>query len=159
MAAANLYDRNQQNYTPVNLLVGDYWLTSSKIARKAGHFQAAYSALLQGRHRGAPYHFIQGCKLLTGTGDSIRALQELNNSLVLTDDGTPEIVIDLTESDEQRRMRAKVCLPLRCTQTITHFAKAFLLRARWMQASERFSRAELNARFNYVTQLYEGRVF
>lgn len=103
------YYRNQ-NYASVDSLVGNYWLTSSKIARKAGHFQAAYSALLQGRHRGASYHFIQGCKLLKSSGDSIRALQELNNALTLADNGKPEGIIDLTESDEERRMKAKVLI-------------------------------------------------
>ncbi|PVG03672.1 hypothetical protein CPB86DRAFT_749052 [Serendipita vermifera] len=121
----------------VDALIGQYWLASSKIARKAGHFQAAYSALLQGRRCGAPYHFIQGCKLLQSTGDSIRALQELNNALALTN--STNNVIDLTEEKEASQARAK----------------PWLLRARWMQASERFSRAELNEQFSKVTQLVE----
>ncbi|KAG8798407.1 serine/threonine-protein kinase M1, partial [Serendipita sp. 399] len=111
-----------------------YWLTSSKIARKAGHFQAAYSALLQGRQRDAPFHFVQGCKLLESGGESIRALQELNNSLETnTQSGD---VIELTTEDDARLK-----------------AKAWLLRVRWMQASERYSRAELNAQFNRVSQV------
>ncbi|KAG8852841.1 serine/threonine-protein kinase M1 [Serendipita sp. 411] len=118
----------------VNIIVGKYWLNSSKIARKAGHFQAAYSALLQGRQRDAPFHFVQGCKLLQSDGESIRALQELNNSLeTISEDAD---VIELTTEDDARLK-----------------AKAWLLRVRWMQASERYSRAELNAQFSRVAQV------
>lgn len=136
------FDLLNQDSAAINALVGRYWLASSKIARKAGHFQAAYSSLLQGRERGAPYYFIQGCKLLYSSGESIRALQELNNALALTGDLDSSDIIDLTEDDEETR------------ETRRNKAKARLLRARWMQISGRFSRAELNAQFNHVTQLY-----
>lgn len=106
MSISEFSGRNHK-FDSINTLVGHYWLVSSKIARKAGHLQAAYSALLQGRHRGAPYHFIQGCKLLQRNGETIRALQELNNALVLKNDAHTGF-IDLTEPDEDRLDRAKV---------------------------------------------------
>jgi serine/threonine-protein kinase ATR len=92
----------------VNAAVSRAWLASSKIARKAGHFQAAYSAMLQARHRGAAHFFIQGCKLLKSEGDSIRALQELDNALAARYPLVAEGTIDLTLSDEGNLQQAKV---------------------------------------------------
>lgn len=118
------FDRNQES-AAINILVGRYWLASSKVARKAGHFQAAYSALLQGREKGAPYYFIQGCKLLYSSGESIRALQELNNALALTGDLDSSDVIDLTDDDEEsleiRRNKAKVRYKSRKTHILIAF--------------------------------------
>lgn len=125
------FDLLNKDIQSVDSIVGQYWLVSSKIARKAGHFQASYSALLQGRQRDAPYHFVQSCKLLESGGESIRALQELNNALM-----NPNQVIDLTEDDDVKSR-----------------AKAWLLRAKWMQASERFSRPELNAQFSQAATI------
>ena len=92
----------------MNAAVSRAWLASSKIARKAGHFQAAYGAMLQARHRGAAHFFIQGCKLLKSEGDSIRALQELDNALAARYPLVAEGTIDLTLSDEGNLQQAKV---------------------------------------------------
>jgi serine/threonine-protein kinase ATR len=92
----------------VNAALGGAWLASSKIARKAGHFQAAYSAMLQARHRGAAHYFIQGCKLLKSEGDSIRALQELDNALAVMYPLLAGGTIDLTLSDVENLQQAKV---------------------------------------------------
>lgn len=61
--------------------VGQAWLLSSKIARKAGHSQTAYSAVLQARQYSTPFTFVQDAKLLYTTGQNLRALQELQHSL------------------------------------------------------------------------------
>jgi hypothetical protein len=61
--------------------IGQAWLLSSKIARKAGHSQTAYSAVLQARQYATPFTFVQDAKLLYSTGQNLRALQELQNSL------------------------------------------------------------------------------
>jgi hypothetical protein len=61
--------------------VGQAWLLSSKNARKAGHLQTAYSAVLQARQIQAPFAFVQGAKLLASTGEGLRALQELQHPL------------------------------------------------------------------------------
>ncbi|KAG5648746.1 hypothetical protein DXG03_000093 [Asterophora parasitica] len=44
--------------------LGRSWLASSKIARKAGHWQTAYSAMLQAKQNKARFSFIESAKLV-----------------------------------------------------------------------------------------------
>ena len=62
-------------------VIGLTWLDSSKIARKAGHWQTAYSAMLQAQRRAAPYWFLESAKLTKATGEPLRALSELEHAL------------------------------------------------------------------------------
>lgn len=88
--------------------VGRSWLASAKIARKAGQWQTAYSAVLQAQQNNARFAFMESAKLIKATGEPLRALQELENSMRLF--GIIESdVIDLTEDDDEtKRMKAKV---------------------------------------------------
>ena len=90
--------------------IGRSWLASAKIARKANQWQTAYSAMLQAQQSKTPFSFIESAKLVKATGDPLRALQELENSvklLGLFDKDTVDI--DLTCPDpETSRMKAKV---------------------------------------------------
>lgn len=60
---------------------GMAWLTTSKIARKAGHVQTAYSAILQAMSLHAPFTFVQQAKLMRANGQPLKALSELENIL------------------------------------------------------------------------------
>lgn len=89
--------------------IGQSWLASAKIARKAGQWQTAFSAMLQAQHGNAPFSFMESAKLVRARGEPLRALQELEKSMHifgLVDNGT---TLDLTRDDEQsKRMKAKV---------------------------------------------------
>lgn len=61
--------------------IGELWLETSKIARKAGHSQTAYSAILQARDCDAEFAFYQSAKLLKAGGQTYKAIQELDNPL------------------------------------------------------------------------------
>ena len=83
------------------------WLASAKIARKAGQWQVAYNALLQAQQGDAPHSFIESSKLERATGDPLRALQDLENSMKRL--GFLESVVDLTgDGDENVMLKAKV---------------------------------------------------
>ncbi|THH16411.1 hypothetical protein EW146_g4222 [Bondarzewia mesenterica] len=114
-----------RRYRPLAGEIGRAWLTSAKIARKAGHWQTAYSAMLQARQSHTPFSFIQSAKLVKAAGEPLRALQELDNSIRASALGeeAPGDVIDLTGDDEESKQMK---------------AKAQLLRARWMNESDRF---------------------
>ncbi len=95
-------------------ITGKLWLNSAKIARKAGHSQTAYSAILQAQRSNAPFSFIQSTKLVRARGEPLRALQELENAMrssgLLGSQRQDNAVIDLTASDEgETRLKAKVC--------------------------------------------------
>jgi serine/threonine-protein kinase ATR len=89
--------------------IGISWLASAKIARKAGQWQTAYSAMLQARQSSSQFSFIESAKLVKATGEPLRALQELEKSIRLFD-----IVVsggDEKDEDEMKKMKAKVINP------------------------------------------------
>lgn len=114
------------------------WIASAKIARKAGQWQTAYSAMLQAQQSGFHLSFVESAKLLKARGENQRALRELENSMRLLGfiQDTPD-VLDLTIDDEESK---------------TMKAKAQVLRARWMHESERF---ELTYIFKVFTEAAE----
>jgi serine/threonine-protein kinase ATR len=61
--------------------IGKAWVSSSKMARKAGYDQTAYSAVLQAREVDASFAFVQQAKLSRTRGGALKALTELENSL------------------------------------------------------------------------------
>lgn len=80
--------------------VGQAWIQSARIARKAGYAQTAYSAALQAHDSEAPFAFIQQAKLVHENGNIVKALRELeypvSNMIKISelDNG----VVDLTSS-------------------------------------------------------------
>ncbi|EMD40504.1 hypothetical protein CERSUDRAFT_44292 [Gelatoporia subvermispora B] len=116
------------------LAIGQSWLASAKIARKAGYWQTAYSAVLQGRQSNAPFSFMESAKLIKASGEHLRALQDLDNSMKMSgifDEQPNEQPRDAADSSRDAIddiLKAKVSLPHR----------AHLLRARWMNESDRF---------------------
>lgn len=89
--------------------IGRSWLLSAKIARKAGHWQTAYSAMLHAQESQAPLSFVQTAKLIKANSEPLRALKELDNSMRAHGFGDQADVIDLTEdTDETKLMKAKV---------------------------------------------------
>ncbi|KAF8592595.1 hypothetical protein K439DRAFT_1625944 [Ramaria rubella] len=105
-------------------VIGRAWLSTAKIARKAGHSQTAYSAMLQAERAETPFSFIQSAKLVKAGGEPIRALQELNKALEKSSMKGNDDVIDLTEEVDLEITRLN--------------AKAHVLRAQWMYDAERF---------------------
>ena len=102
-------------------MISRSWLLSAKLARKASYWQTAYSAVLHARHTNHPFSFLESAKLVKASGEPLRALQDLDNSLKLAEieprnqanavARANSDVIDLTEdtTDEGKVMRAKVC--------------------------------------------------
>lgn len=90
--------------------IGQSWIASAKIARKAKQWQTAYSATLQAQQSNARFYFMESAKLVKATGEPLRALQELENSMRLSGlmEEDPD-TIDLTADNdaELKRMRAK----------------------------------------------------
>ncbi|KAG8694478.1 serine/threonine-protein kinase M1, partial [Ceratobasidium sp. 395] len=115
--------------------VGRAWLTSSKIAIKASHFQTAYSSILQAQQNGMTFSFVQGCKLTKTLGEPLRALQELTHSI----QNIPNLVLDLTDSNASDTDPPPM-------------AKALLLRARWMHEADRYSPNDVIKEFQKAAQ-------
>ncbi|VDB97094.1 unnamed protein product [Peniophora sp. CBMAI 1063] len=141
-------------YPELHTEIGKVWLTSAKFARKAGHMSAAYSALIQAQHRKTPYAFIQDAKLVRATGDSARALRELEHSIRLVQEAEAA-VIDLTTDanggDSEKDLESRIMM-----------GKAELLRGRWARDEDKFSEREVIAFFNNALAIvprYESASF
>ncbi|WVQ89598.1 hypothetical protein IAS59_003360 [Cryptococcus gattii] len=107
------------NTPSLNPEIGDAWILSSKIARKAGYEQTAYSATLQAREADAPFAFVQEAKLRRAQGSVFKALTDLQNTLapLATDSKSNENSED--ESFRRSRDLAKNEIVKRYTQAIT----------------------------------------
>ncbi|OCF42201.1 serine/threonine-protein kinase ATR [Kwoniella heveanensis CBS 569] len=125
--------------TPLlNDTIGDTWILSSKIARKAGYEQTAYSAVLQAKEADAPFAFIQQAKLLRSHGGVYKALTDVDNALkpLLKDRGMD--VIDLAGGEGSE---------VRDFDQDRKLAKAVLLVARWSNETDRFERNQIIERY------------
>ncbi|KAI9467128.1 hypothetical protein BJY52DRAFT_1423860 [Lactarius psammicola] len=123
--------------------IGRSWLTSAKIARKAGHWQTAYSAILQAQESRTAFSLMQKVRLIRATGEPLRALQELEHYLQTTRaQGSPpdSDVIDLTEDGSELKQQK---------------ARAELLRARWMEESDRYETSDVHKVFQQATELWQ----
>lgn len=125
------------NTPSLNPEIGDAWILSSKIARKAGYEQTAYSATLQAREADAPFAFVQEAKLRRAQGSVFKALTDLQNTLapLATDSKASESI----EHESFRRSR--------------DLAKAVLLLARWANETDRFDQNEIVKRYTQAITL------
>ncbi|CAD6885848.1 unnamed protein product [Tilletia laevis] len=139
--------------------VGRCWTTTSKIARKAGHTQTAYSAVLQAIREKAPFAFVQNAKLLASNGEVQHALREVETTLQSkvfrlpgvdadTAGGTAANAIDLTDSP-----RAAGGTTEHSKLSAVDVAKACLLRARLMELAGRFESNDVIARYKQSSKV------
>ena len=77
--------------------LGEYWLTSAKIARKAGYLQSAFNCVLSASSHEAPEHWLEKAKCQWKQGETKQALVILQDSFkkelisVRRDDGEPSL--------------------------------------------------------------------
>ncbi|CCO31653.1 ataxia telangiectasia and Rad3 related [Rhizoctonia solani AG-1 IB] len=116
--------------------IGQTWLTSSKIAIKASHFQTAYSSILQAQRNETAFSFIQGCKLTKALGEPLRALQEITHAV----ENPPNFDLNKPGSSNPSRQL---------------MAKALLLRARWTHEADRYESNEVINRFAAASKMLE----
>ncbi|WWC71522.1 uncharacterized protein I206_105480 [Kwoniella pini CBS 10737] len=120
-------------HTPISQAeIGDAWILTSKIARKAGYDQTAYSAVLQAKGAEAPFAFIQQAKLNYANGGIYKALADVNNALtplLKEASARSDEPIDLTEERDfaAERKLAKGKFPL------SHMSLLFTCVALWGQ--------------------------
>jgi serine/threonine-protein kinase ATR len=136
--------------------IGQSWLASAKIARKAGQWQTAYSAMLQAQYTNARFSFMESGKLVRARGEPLRALQELENSMRIlgfVDNKT----IDLTREDDQsKRMKAKVWTYLSNGCSSQYRNQAQILLARWMNESDRYEASYVLKQFQNAADSAPG---
>lgn len=129
--------------------LGQAWIQSAKIARKAGYEQTAYSAALQSTLSDAPFAFIQQAKLVHANGSILKALRELEHPVnQLIRESEQPGVIDMT-NDGSSSVR-KTEEDFRKERSL---AKAVLLEARWSHEADRFDENDVIRKFKKATEL------
>ena len=120
--------------------IGELWVETSKIARKAGHSQTAYSAILQANNLDTPFVFLQSAKLLECSNQTHKAIQEIDNALrnIL-----PPGFVHTTEVGETLVNRGPP----------SSLAKASLRRARWMQEAGRLDQNGIVEKYQEAMKL------
>ncbi|KAG6866120.1 hypothetical protein C0991_008428 [Blastosporella zonata] len=144
---------------PRNALVGEQgqsWLASARIARKAGHWQTAYSAMLQATQNKARFSFFESSKLVKVMGEPLRALTDLENAMRSLGMLDSTDVVDLTEDDDEtKKMKAKASNIYHpwFQRFVSDLEQAQVLRARWMNESDRFEMSAIFKTFTDATQI------
>ncbi|KAH8919600.1 hypothetical protein BT69DRAFT_1266476 [Atractiella rhizophila] len=94
--------------------ISNLWISSAKIARKAGHTQTAYTAILQAERGKAPFVFFEKAKFMRQNNELSQAIQIMN--------------VALDDSNASKPAFSNKSLLARC----------LLRRARWMDEAERY---------------------
>lgn len=121
--------------TPVQTAIGAAWIGTAKTARRAGHTQTAYSAVLQALQSGAPYAFVQKAKLLAHSDQVQAALQELAHALQARDASVGAGGTEASAADRRA------------------LARAHLLHARLVEDTARFQHNEIIQHYKTCTAL------
>lgn len=111
--------------------VGQLWVQTAKVARKAGHLQTSYSAVLQASELKTPTAFVQRSKLLKLEDQPHKAIAELETNLGQC---TPKDSAGMSDDISTR-----------------DYAKASLQRARWMDEVDRYSVNVIVSKFDKLT--------
>ncbi|XP_077988664.1 serine/threonine-protein kinase ATR-like [Glandiceps talaboti] len=120
---------DQHNIADQNKDIGQCWLQSARVARKAGHIQTAYSSLLNASAYSMPEYCLEKAKWLWSKGD-------LHQALISLQKGVEEYFDDNT----RRRLQADTS-ETAMSEKLIH-AKALLLIGRFMEAT---AKSESNA--------------
>ncbi|CAI9569410.1 unnamed protein product, partial [Staurois parvus] len=115
---------NRPNYTD---MVGECWLQSARVARKAGHHQAAYNALLNAGETRLPELTVERAKWHWSKGDVHQALIVLQKGAELF----------LSDSSEQQLIHGR----------------AMLLVGRFMEETANFESNAVMKKYKDVTSL------
>ncbi|KAK4058120.1 hypothetical protein OIO90_000859 [Microbotryomycetes sp. JL221] len=111
--------------------IAKLWLQTSKIARKAGHTQTAYSAVLQARDMNSDIVFYQRAKLLKAMDEPTKAIQDIGNALQLQN-------FQAMDDEDGNPNKEKYEL----------VAKAQLLQAKWLLEAGRLEHNDVVVHFN-----------
>ncbi|KAM9356452.1 serine/threonine-protein kinase ATR isoform 2-T2 [Pholidichthys leucotaenia] len=113
-------------------LVGECWLQSARVARKAGHHQTAFNALLNAENRNLAELVTEKAKWLWSKGD-------VHQALIVLQKGVAQCFPDDQPLTDSRRMQTK--------------GKAMLLVGRFMEETAKFESNAIMKAYKDVTNL------
>lgn len=126
-------------------VAGELWSETATIARKAGHFQTSYSALLHARALSAPV-FLQSAKLSYANGQVNQAIHELEYALDTKPPSYP------SAKSPSRYAKVSTLISVGNAQADVR-PQAALLQARWLSETGRLDSQHVKAKFTSAIEL------
>ena len=130
--------------------MGALWLTTARLARKAGNTEAAYNAVLQAYECGAKAAKLEEARLLWRDGHGRQAISALEGAI-------KSQVFD-EESDSvgpnSLQLKSAVAPPSGDKQNML-LAKAHLLLAKWLDASGQTQTKDMTAKYQYAAKTFQ----
>lgn len=128
--------------------IGSLWLTTARLARKAGNTEAAYNAVLQAYECGDKAAKLEEARLLWRDGHGRQAISSLEGAI-------KSQVFDVeSESIDSTSMPSKNSEFQGQKQNML-LAKAHLLLAKWLDASGQTQTKDMTAKYQYAAKTFQ----
>ena len=130
--------------------MGALWLTTARLARKAGNTEAAYNAVLQAYECGAKAAKLEEARLLWRDGHGRQAISALEGAIKC------QVFDEESDSVDPNSLQLKsaVAPPSGDKQNML-LAKAHLLLAKWLDASGQTQTKDMTAKYQYAAKTFQ----
>ncbi|KAL1589379.1 hypothetical protein WHR41_01968 [Cladosporium halotolerans] len=128
--------------------MGALWLTTARLARKAGNTEAAYNAVLQAYEYGDKAAKLEEARLLWRDGHNRQAISALEGAI------KSKVFDDDTQVVEAESVNSKGAAQEGLPQNML-LAKAHLLLAKWLDASGQTQTKDMTAKYQYAAKTFQ----
>jgi len=128
--------------------MGSLWLTTARLARKAGNTEAAYNAVLQAYECGDKAAKLEEARLLWRDGHGRQAISILEGAI------RSAVFDEESESMDTDSMQARSAATEGQKQNML-LAKAHLLHSKWLDASGQTQTKDMTARYQYAAKTFQ----
>jgi serine/threonine-protein kinase ATR len=127
--------------------MGSLWLTTARLARKAGNTEAAYNAVLQAYECGDKAAKLEEARLLWRDGHGRQAISALEGAIKSNVFNEESEVIDVDS------IQTRSAAPEQKQNML--LAKAHLLLAKWLDASGQTQTKDMTAKYQYAAKNFQ----
>lgn len=130
--------------------MGALWLTTARLARKAGNTEAAYNAVLQAYECGDKAAKLEEARLLWRDGHGRQAISALEGAI------KSQVFDEESDSVDPNSLQLKSgAAPFAGEKQNMLLAKAHLLLAKWLDASGQTQTKDMTAKYQYAAKTFQ----
>jgi serine/threonine-protein kinase ATR len=127
--------------------MGSLWLTTARLARKAGNTEAAYNAVLQAYECGDKAAKLEEARLLWRDGHGRQAISALEGAI------KSQVFNEESDSMDLDGIQTRSAAPEQKQNML--LAKAHLLLAKWLDASGQTQTKDMTAKYQYAAKTFQ----
>ena len=127
--------------------IASYWLTTARLARKAGNMSSAYNAVLKAHECGDRAAKLEEARLLWHDGHQRQAIQLLDVAIKLKLFDPPNVVVEDNSSSLASGPRQ--------TKQDLLSGKAHLLLAKWLDSSGQVQTKDMTEKYQYAARTFQ----